>query len=160
LLGDAVAEMKGEPPREEREIRNDLPLKAFIPPEWIGQEALRLELYRRIGTARDREELDVVRAEAEDRFGVLPPPVLTLFGVASLKLAAVSLGVEEIATFRTQARIKPVPEALGYQLAAESAEATYHATTRTLNLELSQAMGGAELTAWIERALTSNEGPD
>jgi transcription-repair coupling factor (superfamily II helicase) len=155
LLGEAVAEMKGEPPREEREIRIDLPLKAFIPPEWIGQEALRLELYRRIGTARDREELDVVRAEAEDRFGVLPTPVLTLFGVASLKLAALSLGVAEITTFRTQARIKPVPEAVGYEVASEAPEATYHATTNTLNLELPQTMGGAELTAWIERAMVS-----
>src|ERR671937_979607 len=77
LLGEAVAEMKGEPLPEEREIRIDLPVKAFIPPEWIGQEALRLELYRRIATARDHDQLQTVRAEAEDRFGSLPPPVLT-----------------------------------------------------------------------------------
>jgi transcription-repair coupling factor (superfamily II helicase) len=155
LLGEAVAEMRGEPQREEREIRIDLPVKAFIPPEWIGQEALRLELYRRIGTARDAEELGVVRSEAEDRFGALPTPVLTLFGVASLKVAASALGVEEVTTFRTQARIKPVEEALGFQLAADLPAATYHATTRTLNLELPQTMGGADLTAWIEAALTS-----
>jgi transcription-repair coupling factor (superfamily II helicase) len=97
----------------------------------------------------------VVRAEAEDRFGVLPTPVLTLFGVASLKLMALSLGVTEITTFRTQARIKPVPEAVGYEVASEAPEATYHATTNTLNLELPQTMGGAELTAWIERAMVS-----
>jgi transcription-repair coupling factor (superfamily II helicase) len=159
LLGEAVAEMKGEPVQEEREVRIDLPVKAFIPPEWIGQEALRLELYRRIGTARDSGELEVVRAEAEDRFGALPRPVLTLFGVASLKIAALALGVGEITTFRTQARIKPVPEAVGYQLAATAGEASYHPATRTLNLELPPAMGGAELTAWIERTLMAKEGP-
>src|SRR5881398_3635993 len=31
LLGEAVSEMKGEPPAEEKEIRIDLPVKAFIP---------------------------------------------------------------------------------------------------------------------------------
>ena len=104
---------------------------------------------------RLRDQLDAVRAEAEDRFGALPTPVLTLFGVASLKIAALSVDVEEITTFRTQARIKPVPEALGHQLAAEASEAAYHATTRTLNLELPQTMGGAELAAWIERFLAA-----
>jgi transcription-repair coupling factor (superfamily II helicase) len=160
LLGEAVAEMKGEPAREEREVRIDLPVKAFIPPEWIGQEALRLELYRRIGTARDKEELEMVRAEAEDRFGGLPPPVLTLFGVASLKLAALALEVAEITTFRTQARIKPIPEAVGLQLAVDLGEASYHVATKTLNLQLPQTMGGAELAAWIERTLVTSEQPD
>src|SRR5206468_8035749 len=81
LLGEAVAEMKGEPAPEEKEVRIDLPVKAFIPSEWVGQEALRLELYRRIATARDHEQLQSVRAEAEDRFGGLPQPVLSLFAV-------------------------------------------------------------------------------
>src|SRR5213078_335374 len=48
LLQEAVAEMRGEPMPEELEVRIDLPVRAFIPMGWVGQEALRLELYRRI----------------------------------------------------------------------------------------------------------------
>src|SRR5207248_6741771 len=81
LLSEAVAEMKGEEVAEEREIRIDLPVKAFVPQGWLEQETLRLELYRRISTARSAEALAAVRAEAEDRFGELPPEVLTLFGI-------------------------------------------------------------------------------
>jgi transcription-repair coupling factor (superfamily II helicase) len=153
LLAESVAEMKGEPVPDEREVRIDLPVKAFIPAEWLGQEGLRLELYRRISVARDHAELSRVREETEDRYGTLPPPVSALFAVASLKLTARALGVEEVATFRTQIRVKPVPEAFGLEAAAELSTATFHPATGTLNLELPARMGGEEITRWVENVL-------
>jgi transcription-repair coupling factor (superfamily II helicase) len=153
LLGEAVAEMKGEPIREEKEVRIDLPVKAFIPPDWVGQEALRLELYRKIGTARDHAELDQVRAEAEDRYGDLPPSVRTLFAVASLKITARDRGIDEIVTFRAQVRIRPVEEAMGLETSTAMQEASYHAATRTMNLLQPAGMGGEALTQWVEDVL-------
>src|SRR3970282_1681337 len=47
LLQEAVADVKGEPLPQEREVRIDLPVKAVIPVGWGLQAALRLELYRR-----------------------------------------------------------------------------------------------------------------
>jgi transcription-repair coupling factor (superfamily II helicase) len=154
LLAESVAEMKGEPMPDEREVRIDLPVKAFIPAEWLGQESLRLELYRRISVARDHEELSRVREETEDRYGTPPTPVRTLFAVASLKLAARGAGVEEITTFRDQVRVKPIPEALGLEVAGEMRTASFHAATSTLNLELPARMGGEDLTKWVEHVLT------
>jgi transcription-repair coupling factor (superfamily II helicase) len=153
LLAESVAEMKGEPMVEEKEVRIDLPVKAFVPAEWVGQEALRLELYRRVATARDHAELDQVRAEAEDRFGALPPSVRTLFAVASLKLTARALSVEEVTTFRTQVRIRPMDEALGLETAASVAGASYHGATKTLNLLQPTGTGGEALTRWVEDVL-------
>ncbi|TMK96857.1 MAG: transcription-repair coupling factor, partial [Actinobacteria bacterium] len=153
LLGEAVAEMKGEPIREEKEVRIDLPVKAFIPGDWVGQEALRLELYRKIGTARDHAELDQVRAEAEDRYGDLPPSVRTLFAVASLKITARGGGIEEIVTFRNQVRIRPVEEAMGLETSTAMQEASYHLATRTMNLLQPAGIGGEALTRWVEDVL-------
>ena len=153
LLGEAVAEMKGDAVPEEKEVRIDLPVKAFIPSDWVGQEALRLELYRKIGTARDHSELDQVRAEAEDRYGDLPPSVRTLFAVASLKITARGLGVEEITTFRTQVRVRPVEEGTGLETAASVEGTRYHAATRTMNLDQPTGMGGEDLTRWVEDVL-------
>ena len=51
ILQESMAEMKGEPMPVEQELRIDLPVKAFVPPGWVAQEALRLELYRRISLA-------------------------------------------------------------------------------------------------------------
>jgi transcription-repair coupling factor (superfamily II helicase) len=157
LLAESVAEMKGEPVPEEKEVRIDLPVKAFIPPDWIGQEALRLELYRRIATAKDHEQLAAVRDEAEDRFGGLPQPVKSLMAVASLKLASLAAGVDEISTFRNQFRIRPVDEARGLELASVVESGSYHGATRTLNLELPVTMSGEDLARSVEDVLRTGE---
>ena len=154
LLSESVAEMKGEPLPPEREVRIDLPVKAFIPPEWVGQEALRLELYRRIATARDAADLDQARGEAQDRFGDLPQSVLALFAVASLRLACLVMGIEEVSTFRNQVRIKPVEEATGLEVAGGRLGAL--AITRPpgpLNLDPPPRLGGEALALWVRGAL-------
>ncbi len=92
ILQESVAEMKGEPMPVQKELRIDLPVKAFVPPGWVAQEALRLDLYRRISTAGDHDELERVRTETVDRYGALPPEVETLFAVASLRVTAARSG--------------------------------------------------------------------
>jgi transcription-repair coupling factor (superfamily II helicase) len=159
LLQDAVADMKGEPVEEEREIRIDLPVRAYLPVGWVGQEALRLELYRRISTAPDHDTLAEVRAEAEDRFGTLPEEVDTLFAVASLRVTCVQLGIEEVGRFRDQVRLRPValPESLVVDLGVRVPGATYHGANGTLNL-VPRMMGGRELPGWVERTLLAAAG--
>ena len=86
-----MRELQGQPVEQETELRIDLPVKAFVPPGWLAQESLRLELYRRIGMARDHEALAMIRDETVDRFGALPEPVQVLFAIASLRLTALAL---------------------------------------------------------------------
>jgi transcription-repair coupling factor (superfamily II helicase) len=159
LLREAVADLRGEPMPQEREVRIDLPLKAYIPVGWVGQEALRLELYRAIATAGDHQRLDQVRAEAVDRYGRLPEEVETLLAVASLRITCLELGVQEITTYRDQVRVKPVAldDADALALAERVAGATYHAATSTLNLSPARERG-AELARWVERALRAAAG--
>jgi transcription-repair coupling factor (superfamily II helicase) len=157
LLQEELAAMKGEPIEPEREVKIDLPVKAYLPPEWVGQEALRLELYRKIATAKDQDELAQVRAEADDRFGDFPAPVRALFAVADLRLAAMWLGIEEIGTVRNQVRMRPVEPALGHDRDLEMPEATYHEATKTLNLEYPPRLGGEDLAHWVRAALLPEE---
>ena len=159
LLGEAVAEMKGEPMPTELEVRIDLPVRAFVPPGWVGQESLRLELYRRVSTARDHAELDAIREETRDRFGTLPQEVETLFGIGSLRITCVRLGITEVSTFRNQVRLRPVDllEGLELDLQRRMPGASYHRLTGTLNLE-PQVMGGSDLPTWVEGALLEATG--
>ena len=135
-------------------------MRAFLPVGWVGQEALRLELYRRIATARDHDELARVRAEAEDRYGQFPVEVESLFAVASLRITCQRLGVEEVTTFRDQVRLRPVrlEDALQVDLKQRAPEASYHAVTQTLNIELDQTMAGARLPGWMEQVLLEAAG--
>jgi transcription-repair coupling factor (superfamily II helicase) len=159
LLKESVAEMKGEPLPEEKEIRIDVPVKAFVPVGWVGQEALRLELYRNIATAGDHDRLAEVSAEAEDRFGQLPHEVETLLAVASLRITCDRLGVTEVTTYRDEVRAKPL--ALSEDDAAAVGKrvpgAAYHRATQTLNVPVAR-VAGAELPARVEGALLEAAG--
>jgi transcription-repair coupling factor (superfamily II helicase) len=160
LLQEAVAEMQGQPVRVEQEVRIDLPVHAFIPVGWVGQEALRLELYRRIGGARDHEDLARVRAEAEDRYGQLPAEVETLLAVASLRITCLRLGVQEVTTFRDQVRVRPVDlsDGLVLDLGSRVSGASYHRATHTLNISPGR-VAGRELPVSVERALIESVEP-
>ncbi len=159
LLKESVAEMRGEPLPADRDIRIDLPVKAFVPVGWVGQEALRLELYRNVATAGDHERLAEVRAEAEDRFGQLPQEVQTLLAVGSLRITCDRLGVTEVTTYRDEVRAKPL--ALSDEderaVASRVPGAAYHRTTQTLNVPAAR-VPGAELPARIESALLDATG--
>jgi transcription-repair coupling factor (superfamily II helicase) len=146
LLAESVAEMRGQPLPEETEIRVDLPVRAFLPVDYLGQESLRLELYRRVSSAGTDDELDRARAEAEDRFGPLPPEARTLFDLAHLRVSCAARGIEEVTTFRSQVRLRPV------DLPAEAVlpeAASYHRATRTLNLSPEPRDMGPGLPSWV-----------
>jgi transcription-repair coupling factor (superfamily II helicase) len=154
LLQEAVAQMKGEPLREETEIRIDLPVRAFVPPEWLGQESLRLELYRRIATADDHGKLGHIRDDTVDRFGALPQEVETLFAVASLRITCRRLGVTEVGRFRDDVRCKPLAltESLQVNLGDRVPGATFHPATQTLNVS-PRGLEGHAVPSWLERSL-------
>ena len=154
ILQESMAEMRGEDLPQEKELRIDLPVKAFIPPGWVAQEALRLELYRRISLAADHAALERIRDETVDRYGALPEPVETLFAVASLRVTWRALGVEEVSTYRDQVRLTPVtiPSELAFDLEERVFKATYHEATQTLNL-VPERVFGADLARFVERWL-------
>ena len=151
LLAEAVAELKGEPLPEEHDIRIDLPARAFLPVEYLGEERLRLDLYRRISSARNEEELESLREEAEDRFGPLPREAETLLDVARLRIACLEAGVEEVTTFRGQVRLRPVD----IDEASLPEGATYHGTTKTLNLAPEPSNMGPSLPSWVRDRLVA-----
>jgi transcription-repair coupling factor (superfamily II helicase) len=159
ILQESVRELQGEEIEPELELRIDLPVKAFVPPGWVAQESLRLELYRRISLAPDHVTLADIRAETIDRYGALPAQVETLFAIASLRITAARLGVREVSTFRNEVRLTPVPisETLQLDLAERVPDSTFHAAKRTLNLA-PERIFGADLVRWTEARLRAAVG--
>lgn len=74
----------------------DLQSPALIPETYLPDVHTRLVLYKRMANARDDEELRQLQIEMIDRFGLLPPPLKTLFAVTSIKLHAEKLGIRKI----------------------------------------------------------------
>ncbi|HWC15265.1 MAG TPA: transcription-repair coupling factor [Actinomycetota bacterium] len=135
LMSSAVDEVKGLRWADEAEIRIDLPVSAFIPKDYIADENLRLEAYRRIAAMREPQELDEVRAELADRYGKpLPEPVDALFEVAMLRQVLTAAGVTEASTVARNLRIKPIEleDSRQVRLKRLVPEADWRPATRTL----------------------------
>ena len=84
LVGEAVADFKGESSQELAEVRIDLPVDAHIPHEYIDGERLRLAAYRAMAEATTVVDVEAVRDELADRYGPLPEPVSNLLEVANI----------------------------------------------------------------------------
>jgi len=96
LLGEAVNEEKGNAAVTEVDCLVDLPISAHIPDSYIGDNAQRLEIYRRIADIRTVEDSMDVFDELIDRFGEPPTAVQGLVDVALLRNMAAGLGIREI----------------------------------------------------------------
>jgi transcription-repair coupling factor (superfamily II helicase) len=96
MVGEAVAQFKGEKPEEETDVKIDLPIDANLPVEYIGVERLRLEMYRKLAQTRDAKALDEAVVEMRDRYGEPPTPVSNLVAVARFRLFAKAYGLIDV----------------------------------------------------------------
>jgi transcription-repair coupling factor (superfamily II helicase) len=108
LVGEAVAEFKGEKPEVETDVKVDLPVDAHLPHDYIPGERLRLEAYRKLAAVHDMDGLTAVRAEVVDRYGPLPQPVENLFAVAAFRVKARRAGVTEVSLQGRNVRVSPL----------------------------------------------------
>ncbi|HEU4397852.1 MAG TPA: transcription-repair coupling factor, partial [Actinomycetota bacterium] len=110
LLAEAVAEMRGRPLEQPKELKLEVPVDAHLPAAYVPRERLRLEAYRRLGGARAVEEVEALAAELADRYGPPPPPVRNLLVLAGVRAQATAVGLTEIVCFGGRARLGPVDD--------------------------------------------------
>ncbi|MDQ4105550.1 MAG: transcription-repair coupling factor [Actinomycetota bacterium] len=98
LLEEAVALAKGErvDHHEERSVIVELPLDAYLPPEYVTDEIERVDLYRRASGLRSLAEAEDLAEELADRFGPLPGPALNLLGLSRIKILAREVGANAV----------------------------------------------------------------
>ena len=75
-------------------VRVDARVDAYVPASYIGSEALKIDLHRRLALTEDEDELRELRASVEDRYGELPEPVENLFAIQEAKLKLARLGAD------------------------------------------------------------------
>jgi transcription-repair coupling factor (superfamily II helicase) len=108
MVTEAVGEMKGEPPKEPKELKLDVPTDAFLPSEYVSKEESRLEAYRRLAAVETASEVDDIRDEWEDRYGPIPEPAAALLTVGYLRAECHRLGIRDVSIATNQARLAPL----------------------------------------------------
>jgi transcription-repair coupling factor (superfamily II helicase) len=107
LLQEAIAARQGESV-EEREVRVEIPVSAYIPAGYVPFEAAKIDLHRRIALAGELEEVAAIRAELEDRFGPVPDPVEALLGLQELRVKLRRAGAQQLAARGGRLSVAPV----------------------------------------------------
>ncbi|GAA1921901.1 transcription-repair coupling factor [Arthrobacter gandavensis] len=97
LVGEAVADFRGEAEEKAAEMKIELPVNAHLPHEYVPGERLRLEAYRKLASALTNEAIDEVLAELVDRYGEPPQEVKNLIDVARFRVDARAAGLTDVA---------------------------------------------------------------
>jgi len=101
LLENAVDALKeGREPSLEDLTSNqteiELRMPSLLPDDFIPDVSTRLSFYKRIASAQTDSELEDLKVELIDRFGLLPDAARNLLDIAALRLTAQKLGVRRI----------------------------------------------------------------
>src|SRR5207245_11373522 len=111
LLGEAVAELAGQRRVAARPVRVDVRVDAYVPASYIGSEALKIDLHRRLALGETDDEIRELHAAIEDRYGPVPAPVENLFAIQEAKLELATLGADYLVYHCGRAAL--IPPGLG-----------------------------------------------
>ena len=85
----------------EEKINVDIKLtvSAFISSDFIREDRIRLELYRRLSKAKDKAEVYLILEEMEDRFGKLDIPTKQFIDLIFIKLKSLEKNIKTISNY-------------------------------------------------------------
>jgi transcription-repair coupling factor (superfamily II helicase) len=103
LLKTTVMKMQdkeGEAEAEPRDVDLDIQVRAYIPPRFIPDEGLRVEILRRLSECREEQCFRNMEEELEDRFGRLLPEVVRLIDVFRIRRRMLDCGIRRLTRAR------------------------------------------------------------
>ncbi|MDR1394300.1 MAG: transcription-repair coupling factor [Bifidobacteriaceae bacterium] len=158
MIGEAVAEAKGEAAAAPPEVLVELPVNAHIPRSYVDGERLRLEVYAKLAAAASDTDLKQVADELTDRYGPIPTEAEALFEVAKLRLQARRAGMTQLVLQGRYVRVSPwEPEEWErFWLERSVRGVIFKPATRAVLLPVPQgralgesAMSGVDLVQWL-----------
>ena len=154
MIGEAVNDFKGIKQEAPAELKLELPIDAHIPATYVDSERLRLEAYHKLSAAsnssNNREDLNKILAELEDRYGVAPNSVTNLINVTELRQTANRMGLKDVLLIGQMARISPVEFSEANQIAMSHAYpgSRYLATAKVFNVPTPQNVSDQDMINW------------
>jgi transcription-repair coupling factor (superfamily II helicase) len=167
LVGEAIAEVKNGPQTDlDVVVKVELPVDAHLPHNYVPNERLRLEAYRRLADSHTDEQIHEVVAELTDRYGSMPEPVERLVDVARLRILMRRANVAEVIGAGKTVRLSPVelPESKSLRLARMYPGTIIKAASRTIIVPLpqekaigvkSESPNSKEILGWVSELIST-----
>jgi transcription-repair coupling factor (superfamily II helicase) len=103
MLEGAVAELRGQPVHHPIDPELTVEVPGFIPDDYVPDPGQRLDLYKRLSSAEDEDEVRAVLDEIADRYG--PPPGDLLLLADLMVVKALARGLHAVALELTRGRL-------------------------------------------------------
>ncbi|MEA3513524.1 MAG: transcription-repair coupling factor [Campylobacterota bacterium] len=99
MLEEAIATLSGEIKEETQEVDIKLSITAYISSDYVTEDRVRLELYRRLSRCTSKAEVYEIQDEAEDRFGKLNLPTKQFIELIIIKINALEKKIKTISNY-------------------------------------------------------------
>lgn len=110
LLGQAIRELKGEAIEAPVEPTLEVDADAYLPETYIAEPRHKIELYKRMVSAKSLEQVEELVDEIVDRFGPMPPPVNALANLTKVRVIAKALALTLVAHKRDRVMFRSTPD--------------------------------------------------
>jgi transcription-repair coupling factor (superfamily II helicase) len=162
-LEESVEALRGSDQQQAEvppEVVLDVP--AHLPDSYLPDDAIKLEIYRRLARAGSSDEITELRDELRERFGPPPEEARTLLDLARIRALGARLGLEHVLLRGEEARITfragASPRMAGLTIALEDVQLRAEVRRMVpLSLRLVR-LGGEPLAPTLVRALEAVAG--
>ncbi|MDD7275958.1 MAG: transcription-repair coupling factor [Treponema sp.] len=93
LLEEAVQRLTDENFQAQNEVLLELEYSGFIPESYITNPQTKMEVYKKIASISEKETLERMYGELEDRFGPIPEEVYSLLSLAEIRIICRRLSI-------------------------------------------------------------------
>jgi transcription-repair coupling factor (superfamily II helicase) len=89
-------------------VRLDLSVDAYVPADYVPYEQAKIDVHRRIASAREVADLAALRDELEDRFGPVPEPLDALLTLQQARIKLGQAGARAVSVRQGRLTVTPV----------------------------------------------------
>ncbi len=99
MLENVLANLSGDTKKETQTVDIKLAISAYISSDYIVEDRVRLELYRRLSKTIERNDVYKIEEEMEDRFSKPDIPTKQFLELIMIKILALQKGIKNISSY-------------------------------------------------------------
>lgn len=99
MLEDCINYLSGKGIESSQQVDLKLNISAYISPQLVNSDKLRLELYRRLSLCKELNEVYEIEGEIENRFGKLDSVSLNFLELIKIRVLGNKLHLKQIMSF-------------------------------------------------------------
>jgi transcription-repair coupling factor (superfamily II helicase) len=99
MLEDALSTLSGETKEKSKTVDIKLAISAYISSDYIHEDRVRLELYRRLSKCQNKDEVYVIEEEMEDRFSKPDTPTKQFLDLIIIKILAIAKAIKTVSSY-------------------------------------------------------------